>query len=129
MFDLYADTPHGKPRSHEVFERFLAGQEVGAQELEGLRSDGRHVWVSLSMKPIRDAHGHLQATRSTLVDITERKRAEAALRESEARLSGILATAMDAIVTIDEDGHVVLFNAAAERVFRTVLICGETGTG
>ena len=118
VFDLYVDTPHGKPRSHEVFERFLAGQEVGAQEIEGRRSDGRHVWVSLSMKPIRDAQGHLQATRSTLVDITDRKRAEAALRESEVRLSRVLASAMDAIVTVDEDERVVLFNAAAEMVFR-----------
>jgi formate hydrogenlyase transcriptional activator len=118
VFDLYADTPHGKPRSHEVFERFLAGQEVGEQELEGRRSDGRHIWLSLSMKPIRDARGHLQATRSTLVDITDRKRAEAALRESEVRLSGILASAMDAIVTVDEDERVVLFNGAAEQVFR-----------
>jgi len=118
VFDLYADTPDGKPRAHEVFERFLAGQEAHAQEIEGRRSDGRHVWVSLSMKPIRDGQGHLQATRSTLVDITDRKRAEAALCESEVRLSRILASAMDAIVTVDEDERVVLFNAAAEMVFR-----------
>jgi formate hydrogenlyase transcriptional activator len=118
VFDLYTDTPHGKPRAQEVFTRFLAGQEVHAQELEGRRSDGRPVWVSLAMKPIRDAQGQLYATRSTLTDITERKRAEAALRESEARLSGILASAMDAIVTLDEEARVVLFNAAAEQVFR-----------
>lgn len=43
--------------------------------------------------------------------------AEETLRASEARLRAILAAALDAIITIDQDGHVLEFNPAAEQMF------------
>jgi len=52
-------------------------------------------------------------------DITARKQAEAALRSSEDRLSHILKSAMDAIVTFDASGRILLFNRAAEQTFQT----------
>ena len=51
-------------------------------------------------------------------DITKLKQAEAALRESEERLARILESALDAILTIDDQKRIVLFNEAAEKVFR-----------
>jgi PAS domain S-box-containing protein len=118
VFDLYANTANGKPKAHKVFERFLAGQESRGEELECCAADGTQIWISLSVKPIRDAQGHVEASRSTLVDITDRKKVEAALRDSQERLSSILESAMDAMVTVDEEERIVLINVAAERVFR-----------
>ncbi len=51
------------------------------------------------------------------VDITERLRTQNELRESQARSQAILASALDGIITIDQQGHVVEFNPAAERMF------------
>ncbi len=50
-------------------------------------------------------------------DRRARRRAEEALRQSEARLRAILDAALDAIVTIDHEGKIVEFNPAAERTF------------
>jgi PAS domain S-box-containing protein len=50
-------------------------------------------------------------------DITQRKQAEDALRDSEQRLTGLITLAMDAIVSVDEKQRITLFNRAAEQMF------------
>jgi len=117
VFDLLADTPNGKQKARIIFERFLAGLEALNEELEWRRADGSVLWTQASMRPIRDAQGRVEATRSAHIDITDRKRAEDALRLSEERLSRILGSAMDGIVTFDRTRRIELFNEAAEKIF------------
>ena len=65
-------------------------------------------------------HATLQAMASVADEIAlgiEQKRAEEALRDSEAKLQAIVNTAVDAIITIDVQGTVLSFNPSAERVF------------
>jgi two-component system, cell cycle sensor histidine kinase and response regulator CckA len=53
-----------------------------------------------------------------LYDVTDQKRAEELSQEREARLDALVSSAMDAIVSLDEAQRVVLFNPAAEKMFR-----------
>ncbi len=54
---------------------------------------------------------------SVVRDITQRVSSEAAIKRSEAQLAGIIGTAMDAIVTVDQSQRIMLFNEAAENMF------------
>jgi len=54
---------------------------------------------------------------SVIADITDIKSAEEKVRESQERLEGIVASAMDAIIAVNSDQHIVVFNAAAEAMF------------
>ena len=93
------------------------GEIVPPFETERIRKDGTRIQVSLTVSPIRDSTGRVVGASRIARDITERKRMEQALRESEAKARGILDTAVDAIITIDSRGIIESFNRAAERLF------------
>jgi len=80
VFDLYADTPDGKEKARQVFQRFLAGEQTRGEELQVCHADGRLIWISLTVDPVWNAEREIVETRSIVVDITERKRAEEAFR-------------------------------------------------
>jgi PAS domain S-box-containing protein len=91
--------------------RRMGGQNV----LMALRADGQEFPIEASISQHSDGERRLFTV--ILRDITERVRAESLLGQSEARLRGILDSAMDAIITVDQHQHVVMFNAAAETMF------------
>jgi len=59
----------------------------------------------------------LQSVANVLAGAVEQARTEQALQESEARATSILETTVDGIITIDDDGIIRSFNAAAEEIF------------
>ena len=79
------------------------------------RADGSEVLVDILSHPL-DFQGH-RAHLVAAVDVTDRQRSEAALRDGEARLRRILDNAYDAFVSIDIAGKITAWNSAAARIF------------
>jgi len=89
---------------------------MGSQTvLYGLRADGEEFPIEASISQHDEGGRKLYTV--ILRDVTQRVEGERLLARSEARLRGILDSAMDAIITVDSRQHVVLFNSAAEEVF------------
>ena len=59
----------------------------------------------------------MTSTGSQIGQFIERKQAERAMQESEARKAAILESALDCIITMDDKGRIIEFNPAAERTF------------
>jgi PAS domain S-box-containing protein len=79
--------------------------------------NGSYCWFLNRAQPGRDAEGRIVRWAGSLTDIEGLIQIEQALRESKQRLAGIVSTAMDAIITVDEDQRIVLFNEAAEKMY------------
>ena len=70
----------------------------------------------MTASPQTDELGKITGTFGVFRDVTDRKRAEEALRESETRMRSITDSAQDAILMMDPDGRVSYWNPAAERI-------------
>jgi PAS domain S-box-containing protein len=99
--------------------RRLARGEIPRYQFEKryIRKDGSVVVAMLSVSVLRDPNGAARYYISRMEDITERKRAEVSMRLSEAKFSGIVSIAADAIISVDKDQRITVFNEGAEKIF------------
>ena len=92
-------------------------KEHASYEYRIILSSGEIRWILQESALIDDVMSASGRRHGTVQNITERKIAENALRESEQNLSNIAANIADSVVTIDETGTILSFNQAAERAF------------
>ncbi len=96
------------PEYHETLRdrhnRRLAGEHVSdVFEYEGLRKDGKRIWLGVRVNPIIE-NGRITGTQSIVRDITESKKAENALRESEETFRRLFNESADPVLLLDGTG-------------------------
>jgi len=97
-------------------------------KIPNYKKDGSIFWVSASISPVKDTKGNLSNYVLVQEDITEHKKVEDELskyrenleeliNEKTASINAIVDTAVDAIISIDCQGAILMFNHAAEKMF------------
>jgi len=109
--------PERKGESRQLVERVVRGERIAGFETQRQRKDGGLVDISLTMSPILDEAGGMVAVSVIEHDITERKRDERELRDSEEKLSAAFNGSPDLIsITRLSDGTILEANDGYERL-------------
>ena len=110
--------PDDHTRVIAAVREHMDGRTIGfAEEYRTLCKDGTWKWVHHRGTALRDSNGRVVRMAGSETDITERRRAEQALRDSEQRFRAIVESCADGIVTADERGIINSVNPAALAMF------------
>ena len=112
--ELWSEMVHPEDRERALAEdaHHYATGEPMSHEYRLVARGGRVVWVHDQAVMVRDASGQQRYSHGVLLDITERKLAEEALREAEERWRSLVENAPDLIITVDSEGTILFMNHA-----------------
>ncbi|MFZ5785493.1 MAG: PAS domain S-box protein [Acidobacteriota bacterium] len=105
----------GRAAAAENLERRRRGV-AEKHDFEFVRRDGTRLLAELSTTPLMDENGTYLGASAVVTDITERRRAEEALRAEKAWSEAIVASAPNIVVGLGERSRIIVFNAFAERL-------------
>ncbi len=107
--------PHQDLETLDYIQQAIANQLPFHRELINYRKDGTPIWVETSAEPLIEANGDFSGYISIEADISERKRAEDALRTSEANLQTIFDNSPQSFLLLSRDGTVIKTNKVANQ--------------
>jgi PAS domain S-box-containing protein len=102
-------------KAMEALRKNMLGEKTGPDEFELIRKDGSRIFVEISTFPV--TRGGKVEVIGIARDITDRKKMEEALRESEKKYRTLFEGANDTIILLDASGKIVDINKRAEEVF------------
>jgi two-component system cell cycle sensor histidine kinase/response regulator CckA len=95
---------------------YLQRTAGGQIDIRYTRKDGTSVWTLLEAAPVVDRHGRYEGSLAMVVDITERKQAETAVRHERDRAESYLDAAEVIMLAIDVDGRITMINRYGRSV-------------
>lgn len=101
-----------KEEEATILARIKRGENVEHFETQRLRKDGTVIEVSVAVSPIKTPDGQIVGASKVARDITERKKAEKALQESEERLHMVFENLSEGLVISRLDGQLLYWNRA-----------------
>jgi len=110
-------TPDVYPGLIATLGRIGQGESVPPYESRRIHKDGRTIFVSVSVSPVRDRAGAIVGASASARDITATKKVQDALEASNALNAAIIEASLDCIVTMDDQGRIVEFSPSAQRLF------------
>ena len=99
-----------RSEEEDILRRLARGEQVEHFETVRRRKDGTCLDVSLTISPIRDGAGRIIGASKVARDVSERKRTEVALRESEERFRAIFETTPECVKLVSSDGTLLQMN-------------------
>jgi PAS domain S-box-containing protein len=110
--------PPGHPKEYkELLTKRSSGELIKNYETQRMRKDGKIVDVSLTISPVKDTSGEITGDSIIVRDITERKRLESLLIDSEQQYRRLFETASDGIVLLEKrEGKITQANPATEKL-------------
>jgi len=106
-----------EPVGNSIHQFLDGGEQIWTSEYRYARADGSYATVIDRGIVVRDEHGKPVRMIGSMLDITERKRAEEALQQSEERFRSVAQSANDAIIAADSKGNILSWNNGAYKIF------------
>ena len=105
--------PERVAEERHILDRIAGGERIDHFETRGIKKDGERIQISVTISPIRDANARIVGASTIARDISERKRAEEALRNAEKRYRTTLDNMMEGCQILSSDWRYLYVNDVA----------------